>query len=98
MKLDGRRNGPPSPAFSGDDDHSEIGSDMVMIRFGVLVCAACAILAGCGHNTEQRSATGAGSGIVAGALVAGPVGALVGAAAGGAGGAAVSEAEKENRR
>lgn len=32
----------------------------------------------CGHNMEQRAATGA----VAGAVVAGPVGAAVGAAAG----------------
>jgi hypothetical protein len=48
-------------------------------------------LAACGSNTEQRSATGAGSGILAGALVGGPVGAVVGAAAGGAGGAALDE-------
>jgi hypothetical protein len=41
-------------------------------------------LAACGSNTEQRSATGAGSGILAGALVGGPVGAVVGAATGGA--------------
>jgi len=35
-------------------------------------------LAACGHNTEQRAATGA----VAGAVVGGPVGAAVGGAAG----------------
>jgi osmotically inducible lipoprotein OsmB len=43
-------------------------------------------LAACGHNTEQKAATGA----VAGAVVAGPVGAAVGGAAG----AAVSKAEE----
>jgi hypothetical protein len=35
-------------------------------------------LAACGHNTEQRAATGA----VAGAVVGGPVGAAAGAAVG----------------
>ena len=35
-------------------------------------------LAACGHNVEQRAATGA----VAGAVVAGPVGAAVGAGVG----------------
>jgi osmotically inducible lipoprotein OsmB len=45
---------------------------------------AAAALAGCGHNMEQRAATGA----VAGAVVAGPVGAAAGAATG----AAVSKA------
>lgn len=39
-----------------------------------------AMLAGCGHNMEQRAATGAATGLV----VAGPVGAAVGAAAGAA--------------
>ena len=43
-------------------------------------------LAACGHNMEQRAATGA----VAGAVVAGPVGAAVGATAG----AAVDAADK----
>ena len=42
--------------------------------FAVLALA----LAACGHNTEQRAATGA----VAGAVVGGPVGAVAGAAAG----------------
>lgn len=35
-------------------------------------------LAACGHNTEQRAATGAAAGL----LVAGPVGAAVGAGVG----------------
>lgn len=43
-------------------------------------------LAACGHNTEQKAATGA----VAGAVVGGPVGAAVGGAAG----AAIGKAEK----
>lgn len=37
-------------------------------------------LAACGHNMEQRAATGA----IAGAVVAGPVGAAVGAGVGAA--------------
>jgi osmotically inducible lipoprotein OsmB len=37
-------------------------------------------LTACGHNPEQRAATGA----IAGAVVAGPVGAAVGGAAGAA--------------
>jgi hypothetical protein len=45
------------------------------------------VLAACGHNTEQRAATGA----IGGAVVAGPVGAVVGAA----GGAAVSKASND---
>jgi osmotically inducible lipoprotein OsmB len=44
-----------------------------------LVAASAALaLAACGHNTEQRAATGA----VAGAVVGGPVGAAAGAAVG----------------
>jgi len=39
---------------------------------------ALAGLAACGHNTEQRAATGAAAGLV----VAGPVGAAVGAGVG----------------
>lgn len=35
-------------------------------------------LTACGHNTEQRAATGAAAGLV----VAGPIGAVVGAGAG----------------
>ena len=49
-----------------------------------VIVAMAAGLAACGHNTEQRAATGA----VAGAVVGGPVGAVVGAGAG----AAVSKA------
>jgi hypothetical protein len=43
-----------------------------------LVALAGAGLAGCGHNMQQRAATGA----IAGAVVAGPPGAVVGAATG----------------
>ena len=47
----------------------------------LLVAAGAALaLAACGHNMEQRAATGA----VGGAVVGGPVGAAVGAAAGAA--------------
>jgi len=54
----------------------------------VLAAAGAALsLAACGHNTEQKAATGA----VAGAVVAGPVGAAVG----GATGAVVGQAEKK---
>ena len=44
----------------------------------VSALAVAAALGACGHNTEQRAATGA----VAGAVVAGPVGAVAGAATG----------------
>ena len=44
----------------------------------VAVAALAGGLAACGHNVEQRAATGA----VAGAVVGGPVGAAAGAAAG----------------
>jgi hypothetical protein len=45
----------------------------------VLAAAGAALtLAACGHNTEQKAASGA----VAGAVVAGPVGAAVGGATG----------------
>ena len=44
-------------------------------------------LAACGHNTEQRAATGAATGLV----IAGPVGAAVGAGVG----TAVSKAAGE---
>jgi osmotically inducible lipoprotein OsmB len=46
-------------------------------------------LAACGHNMEQRVATGA----IAGAVVAGPPGAVVGAATG----AVINEADKPKR-
>lgn len=49
--------------------------------------ALAVLLAACGHNTEQRAASGA----VAGAVVGGPVGAAVGAGAG----AVVSKAAGE---
>jgi hypothetical protein len=51
-----------------------------------LIAFAGAGLAACGHNMEQRAASGA----VAGAVVAGPPGAVVGAAVG----AVINEADK----
>lgn len=48
-----------------------------LIPLSAIVVTALA-LAACGHNVEQRAATGA----VAGAVVAGPVGAAVGAGVG----------------
>lgn len=54
------------------------------------VLAVAATLAGCGHNMEQRAATGA----IAGAVVAGPVGAAVGAGVG----AVVNQASKGDKR
>lgn len=61
-----------------------------MKRIVLLAAAAGAALtlAACGHNTEQKAATGA----VAGAVVGGPVGAAVG----GAGGAVVGAIDKAN--
>ncbi|HEX5379683.1 MAG TPA: hypothetical protein VFW47_13990 [Phenylobacterium sp.] len=47
-------------------------------------------LAACGHNTEQRAATGA----ITGAVVGGPVGAAAGAAVG----AAVSKSVDDPKR
>lgn len=44
----------------------------------VVAAALSTLLAGCGHNTEQRAASGA----IGGAVVGGPVGAAVGAGAG----------------
>ena len=50
-----------------------------MRRLYLLLPAAVALaLGGCGHNTEQRAATGA----ITGAVIAGPIGAVVGAGAG----------------
>ncbi|RAK59872.1 hypothetical protein DJ021_08660 [Phenylobacterium hankyongense] len=47
--------------------------------FTLITAAGLALLtAACGHNIEQRAATGA----IAGAVVAGPVGAAVGAGVG----------------
>ncbi|MBN9319375.1 MAG: hypothetical protein BGN86_04000 [Caulobacterales bacterium 68-7] len=54
---------------------------MSLARFTAIAALTTAIagpLAACGHNVEQRAATGA----IAGAVVAGPVGAAVGGAAG----------------
>ena len=51
------------------------------MRTALKLAAAGAVLlplAACGHNTEQRAATGA----VAGLVIAGPIGAAVGAGAG----------------
>lgn len=49
------------------------------VRSIVLTTALLALgLAGCGHNVEQRAATGAAAGLV----VAGPLGAAVGAGVG----------------
>lgn len=48
------------------------------IALALVSASAALALGACGHNTEQRAATGA----VAGAVVGGPVGAAAGAAAG----------------
>ena len=42
------------------------------------IAGSLAALGGCGHNTEQRAATGAAAGLIVG----GPVGAAVGAGVG----------------
>lgn len=57
---------------------------MKPISLAIALTCGALLTAGCGHNMEQRAATGA----VAGAVVAGPVGAAVGAGVG----AAVNEA------
>lgn len=54
-----------------------------------LLALSAAGLAACGHNMEQRAASGA----IAGAVVAGPPGAVVGAAAG----AVINEADKPKK-
>ena len=54
----------------------------------LVAASAVAGLAACGHNVEQKAATGA----VGGAVVAGPVGAVVGGAAG----AVVGQEEKKH--
>ena len=51
---------------------------MTSFRIASIVTLAALALAACGHNMEQRAATGA----AAGAVVGGPVGAVVGAGAG----------------
>ena len=49
--------------------------------YPLLAAAVAALtLGGCGHNVEQKAATGA----IAGAVVGGPIGAAVGGAAGAA--------------
>jgi len=59
---------------------------------GALAVSALLLLAACGSNTQQRAATGALGGTVAGALVGGPIGAVAGAAVGAGAGTAVSAA------
>lgn len=58
-------------------------------RVVALAALSAAALTACGHNMEQRAASGA----IAGAAVAGPVGAAVGATAG----AVVDTADKPKR-
>ncbi len=48
------------------------------LPLALVAISAALALGACGHNTEQRAATGA----VAGAVVGGPVGAAAGAAVG----------------
>jgi hypothetical protein len=65
---------------------------MIMSRkicFAAAIVAAM-VLAACGHNMEQRAATGAATGLI----VAGPVGAAVGAAVG----AVVDTAEEDGKK
>lgn len=51
---------------------------MKTITTASALAVAAIALAACGHNTQERAATGA----IAGAVVAGPVGAAAGAAVG----------------
>lgn len=51
---------------------------MTALRRAPLALATALLLTACGHNMEQRAATGA----LSGAVVAGPVGAVVGAGVG----------------
>ena len=53
---------------------------MTPFRLVPVAAVAALALAACGHNMEQRAATGAATG----AVVGGPVGAVVGAGAGAA--------------
>ncbi len=55
-----------------------------MFLLAAVAAGAALTLSACGHNTEQKAATGA----VAGAVVGGPVGAAAGAAVGTAAGKA----------
>jgi hypothetical protein len=59
---------------------------MRSIASAAAIAALALGLAACGHNTEQRAATGAGAGLIVG----GPVGAAVGAGIG----VAVSKAKR----
>ena len=61
---------------------------MSALRLISVVAVASLGLVACGHNMQQRAATGA----IAGAVVAGPVGAVVGAGVG----AVVDTAAKPN--
>lgn len=68
---------PAQQGFAGRQDWSL--TIMIIRPLAPIALALAAFsLAACGHNTEQRAATGA----AAGAVVAGPVGAVVGAGAG----------------
>ncbi|NGM50451.1 hypothetical protein G5B46_12600 [Caulobacter sp. 602-2] len=58
------------------------------------ILALAALTTACGHNMEQRAATGA----IAGAVVAGPVGAVVGAGAGAVVNTAAKPAPKSKKR
>ena len=51
---------------------------MTALRFAPVALLVALSLSACGHNMQQRAATGA----IAGAVVAGPVGAVAGAAVG----------------
>ena len=57
------------------------------IQTAIATSAAAVLLSACGHNMEQRAATGAATGLI----VAGPVGAAVGAVVG----AAVDTAQED---
>lgn len=52
---------------------------MTPFRIAPIVALAALALAACGHNMEQRAATGAAAGLL---VAGGPVGAVVGAGAG----------------
>lgn len=51
---------------------------MRQLALSIVIAGPLLVLGGCGHNTEQRAATGAAAGLVLG----GPVGAAVGAGVG----------------
>ncbi|OIQ63876.1 hypothetical protein GALL_545800 [mine drainage metagenome] len=69
---------PPRPAV-GKGEHFNSRRDSMRKTLGLVAIAGLALtLAACGHNVEQRAATGA----VTGAVLGGPVGAVAGAAVG----------------